>query len=844
MKLFSLFSRPAWENADANKRAHAVANLQDAVLAEKLPEIARHDADAKVRLAAVRRIDDLSLLGDRARLDLAPEVRDAAGQRLRQRLLDVSVAVDARIRIVRVIDNEPLLELVATEAAEVDLRACALERIRRMTFLVDRCTRETDAKLRLILLDRIEDPVHLERISERARKTDKQLSRIARERLQTARLAAGDSTAVEARATELCAALDVLMRQRTQHAASRVQEIDQQWQQLNIAADQPISRRYRGLFDTLQHMLNPPPKPEPVVVEAVAHDVAVSEIALETAIAVVATVEPEVDAATLAERANAEAANEASRIAEQTRRREWRERVHAAVKQYAQTLDAGKFADARAARAALQAIEGESPKSQWDEAKQIAELELQYAKLERWQQWSAREAQKRLCESAEALIGSGLHPDALLTRVRERQGEWERASTHDPASANDGIGRRFRAIIAQSIAPARPYLEKRKELRDEKSRALVELLDTSDAALADESLSLASLLEWRSKLGDAGAQVAEMVGNDRRSLGERRKQLMDAVHARVEAFNNNASEGKQQLLARLRRQLAAADLREQVNIAKAAMPQWKSLPRGQRKTEDALWAEFRALIDPVFEREREQTTQSRNERDAQNSAVAEALAEFEALANADLDTDAIRAQSQQLRQRFQELPGREREHDLAFERAHAKLTQRVDAARIAQVLAARDRTQSLSANVAAIEQRVVDGMASGDWAAVVTDAQLDTAPTELVRRLTAAKAASTDPNLAGELRAALADYSATEAMAIRLELLANLPSPDAFREQRRELQMARLAAKLSGGQVRAMADETRMLWREWLDLAGTGAPARTSLDARIAAAFAVLFDAK
>ena len=53
MKLFSMFSRPAWESADADKRARAVASLHDAALIARLPDIARHDADAKVRLAAV-----------------------------------------------------------------------------------------------------------------------------------------------------------------------------------------------------------------------------------------------------------------------------------------------------------------------------------------------------------------------------------------------------------------------------------------------------------------------------------------------------------------------------------------------------------------------------------------------------------------------------------------------------------------------------------------------------------------------------------------------------------------------------------------------------------------------
>ncbi|MBK7042459.1 MAG: hypothetical protein IPH50_01305 [Rhodanobacteraceae bacterium] len=252
MKLFSMFSRPAWESADADKRARAVATLADSAMVERLPDIARHDADAKVRLAAIKRIDDLALLGDRARLDLSPEVRDAAGARLRHLLLDAKMPLDARIRIVRVMENNTLLELIASEAVETDLRACAMERIHRVPFLVDRCVKDPDPKLRLVLLERIDDAAQLERIVERARKTDKQLSRLARERLQAALLAAGDSAAIEVRAVELCALLDALLRARGSDAAERLAQIESDWSRLSIATEAAIARRYHGLVGTLQ----------------------------------------------------------------------------------------------------------------------------------------------------------------------------------------------------------------------------------------------------------------------------------------------------------------------------------------------------------------------------------------------------------------------------------------------------------------------------------------------------------------------------------------------------------------------------------------------------------------
>ncbi len=829
MKLFSMFSRPAWESADADKRARAVASLHDAALIARLPDIARHDADAKVRLAAVKRIDDLSLLGDRARLDLSPEVRDAAGARLRHLLLDTKLPLESRVRIVRVTDNTALLELIAVEGVETDLRACALERIRRVPFLAERCVKDSDAQLRLALLERIDDAAQLERIAERARKTDKQLSRLARERVLTAKLAAGDAVAIEARANELCAALDALLRARGDDAEARVAQIEADWSRLAIADDASVARRFRGLLDTLRHVLNPPPKPVPAVpVEATPTPVPEPEAVVES-IAAPNAPDP------LAEAAKAEA--DAAREAEQAQRRLWRDRVHAAISSYAAALDAGKFSEARAARAELQQIEAGWPRSQWEDTKRLAQLDTQFAKLEHWQQWSSRDQKKRLCDAAEALIGSGMHPDALITRVRELQGEWDRLVAGEAPEAADGLARRFRALIHQSVAPARPYLEKRKELRSEKGRAVAEFLDAAEAALADAALALPQLLEWRSKLNDAGAQVAELVGSDRRDAGARRKRLADDVHARIETFNSGATEAKQKLIAQLRRQLASADVREQVHIAKAVMPQWKALPRAQRKTEDALWNELRALIDPVFERDRAEHDRERGQRQAQQQAVADTLAALETLVEAELGADALRHQASDLRQRFQALQ-RSREDDLAFDRVHAKIELRIAGLRAGQAQAQRQHVREQAGRLAQIEQRIVDAATADDLEA---DLQSLSNATELANRIAAARAARDDETRRRALSESIADTDTLAELAIRAELAAGLPSPEAWREQRRALQMTRLADKLGGG-ASNRNDDVAALWRQWLTLPGTGLAVRSGFDARIEAALVAMWN--
>ena len=99
MNLFSLLRKPAWEHKDAARRAAAIAGEDHPDLIARLPELARTDPEPAARLAAVRRIDDLSLLGDRSRNDDDAAVREAARQRFVQRLLDARLPEAERERV-------------------------------------------------------------------------------------------------------------------------------------------------------------------------------------------------------------------------------------------------------------------------------------------------------------------------------------------------------------------------------------------------------------------------------------------------------------------------------------------------------------------------------------------------------------------------------------------------------------------------------------------------------------------------------------------------------------------------------------------------------------------------
>ena len=90
------------------------------------------------------------------------------------------------------------------------------------------------------------------------------------------------------------------------------------------------------------------------------------------------------------------------------------------------------------------------------------------------------------------------------------------------------------------------------------------------------------------------------------------------------------------LVEKLRRDIGfASSQTAAIAACKQAQTQWKTLPRAGRKTEDALWAELRAVIDPVFDKAREQQQAQQSELEAQAAARQAVLDELAALSNAD-----------------------------------------------------------------------------------------------------------------------------------------------------------------------------------------------------------------
>ena len=805
MKLANLLSKPKWQDKDPGVRRIAVATDNDPSLVSALREILRADDDAGVRLAALKRVNDYELWRERSTADSDAGVRRMA----RDNYLTLFCAdsggppLPRRVAELETLSTEEI-EQVALRAALRELRADALARVRKPAVLAEAVANDRDPELRVQALERIEDAALLERIAERTRRTDKTVSRHARERVEALRIGAGDVDAITRRARHLCEQVEVLMREPDTAVQGKLEAIGAAWRKLGSAVPADLVRRYNGAREILAQPRSREPKPPQA-----------------------APRETETPAAAPAPRQRPDSAV-ASAAASAQRDRDQRHgllhELEEMIDRFSATIDAGDSAAARAIRPAidrLAAAVGSLPAAL---ERRIAPLHARYADMERWLHWSTHKRRAAICDELVALPDTGLHPDALATRVRELRDEWQRLDAAESGTTGTiALTRRFHALCHRALRPAKPYFERRDERRRAHTEAVHALLARADA-LTPGSNEWKALAGLRLELAAALRQLDGVEPRERTALAKRIKHHIAGIAPRLEARARDVEAGKESIIARARALAEAPAQRDLPRSVRELQREWTALGNGRRGPDQRQWREFRAACDAVFGK----LDAERKERDSvAASARAQALdviGQIETLAEQDIDSpDAARQRLREIDARWSQLGNSERALDQRYRRAHDSIT---------RLLKDAARTKRLHRYSAALEKyRLLRAIETGaeEPAAVAPRWESLGPPAPEFAALDARYARAGDPSA----RAPSFDVETALDVLVRLEFLAGLDSPPSDRQRRMDHQVRRLSAHLRGGESTEPAVELAALFAAWFGLPA-GAPGE--LEARFTAA--------
>lgn len=832
--------KPRWQSSDAAVRLTAVGGDAMPELVAALPQIARTDADAGVRLAALKRLADPGLAQALAQDDPDAGNREAA----RVLWFDLlagrhaqSPPLAERLRLAAAQDAPRLIEHLAEHAAETDLRAAALARVTRPALLVERAIAESDAGLRLAVVERIDEEALLERIAERSRKRDKQVYRRAREKIEAGRLARGDDAAIAEEARRICEQLERHLREGDRSADDEA-TLQVRWNAIAERAPASFRTRFQAAGELLALRRDPEQmaalRRRGAEIEAIGAEIAAIEHALaeRDAIEQRDAISQRFDAlaerwsavddaggslreaherrlsaivARLGELANAPAPLPAPTPvattaaapkrrddpAELERRRAERERRHSALGDalgaLEAALDAGQSGPAHQAHARLAAARQALHEAPSEEiARRLADAEGRYAQIARWQRWSDDQRREALCGEIEALAASGLHPDAVATRVREAQAEWARLDAHDGGRGGGGLVRRFHAACREAIKPTRAYFEKRDALRQTQAQAIGALLEGLDDPNAP-ALDVRALAARRREVADALRALDRVDPRERKALAERLRAGLATLEARIAEHDAAVEAAKQRLIDAAEALSGEADLRSAIAAAKDLQRRWQAAGNGRRARDQRQWTAFRGAIDAVFAR----ADGERAARDAQaqvtRDGAAVLCAELESLAAAE---QVDRAAQTRIEQAWQALGPREEDLQRRFRAAQDALREAAERRARAARRAGFDAWLATYTLCRAAErgERDADGVRS-DLAAIAA------APVAAAALSARVERALAGPATAGS---ADADTAALRDCLVELEALAGVDSPDEDRQRRLDLQVGRLSARLRG----------------------------------------------
>ena len=848
MSLKSRFFKKPWQHANADKRLAAVRDEDDPELTSALPELAEHDPSAGVRLAALRRINTEPFWLDARLRESDREIIEAADRFLLRAVVSESAdqLADARIQWFERIESGETIRTLALKARDPALRQRALERIQSQGFLGDCYASEADAELAAGVLERIDQISTLERLHQELKKSSKSKSKAVMARIQAIQSASGQYDAGLVDAERLVDQAETLARgENLDQRGSLLPELRQAWDRLESVPER-LEARFRGALSIVEAAIaRPAPsvsdassaaaateagtdggessmqgvadairselrrnrkglKPQKLLADwdrawnALGRvgpaDLDVKNDMLPILKELQAQVQRNItttSAAANASDSKVKAGNTANVAAFSTE-----------LDALAALLEAGDLAEANQHRNRIRGRLHSLPVKQRprDISGRLQRLEGRLKELRDYQHWSHNEHRDELIGRVSALPDSGQHPDAIAAALKEARAEWQRLEKLEilpgdkrKYAAPGGQWRRFQEACSTAFDTAKPYFEKRQTVQEETLSRLEAFIEAGMEQARDESLGPKELMPVMRKARQAIRRLDDLPPKSRGAGAGGLRDLMNTISKRLDSAFEQVELTKRRLINEARALGQESDLKTAIDRAKGLQADWKRAGQGRRASDQKLWKEFRAEIDPLFDqldgqrKEREQANQEVIKKIEQLCEQAEGLTGLP-----DDELSRARGQMQGLVDSMGSLRPSPPALVKRFEQARRAFSDRQAEIRKArEEQAVRDLADCIEAVQAAFAKRIVGQPVDKD--------RIGKSCEQVPAGLQAAVEAVTDEsNDVDQLKAkAEANLESALQIAVEFEFLSGLDSPTEEKNRRMDFQVKRLAARMS-----------------------------------------------
>jgi exonuclease SbcC len=416
-------------------------------------------------------------------------------------------------------------------------------------------------------------------------------------------------------------------------------------------------------------------------------------------------------------------------------------------------------------------------------------LSAKLQELKDWQGFAVQPKKEQLCEEMELLIHSELPPQERSNAIKALQAQWKELDLTDPVHSSK-LWNRFKSASDQAYAPCEQFFEQQRQARRynleqrqlivKELTAYLDQIDWGTTYWRDvETVLNTAKKEWKQYVPvDRGpGQKVQTAFND----------LIVSTESHFKAIKEESLHKKQALIDQARALAESEDPIAAANSAKELQSHWKEAGPTFHSQERKLWMAFRAACDTIFERLSEHQQKDRQRSRLNLSSISDRL--YHALNHPtpmEEITAALAEGEAMIESNGDNIKDRERNHFTKLQSQANQLITTLNAAVTAD-----------HANAAAIEPiRSAEDL----W---LEQDHVDTAELET---LTAGLASDQLPIIQERLSAWLGEdgtaiqpgdqvkhaHRALREIAIELEIMLGLSSPEDDQALRMEMQMLRL----------------------------------------------------
>ncbi len=245
--------------------------------------------------------------------------------------------------------------------------------------------------------------------------------------------------------------------------------------------------------------------------------------------------------------------------------------------------------------------------------------------LRNWQKWSNDKARRDIIKAVAAMHGQGLHPDAVLKKLKDCNEQWyaledmEKLPGDKYPSRNQALWQEFRTVSKAVFEPTQPFFEKRSEQQQGRLDEIDQLIaDMNDCDLENTSeRDLARMT--RNGVKELKA-LDQLPPKQRGKIAKKLRKAINRIDQKLNEFYQEAENKKIKLIEQVQALHELDDLSEAIEQAKALQQQWKTAGIVKQYTERKLWKKFRKANDALFNK-RDQIKQEINQAQQQQKQI-------------------------------------------------------------------------------------------------------------------------------------------------------------------------------------------------------------------------------